>query len=239
MKNVVVGTVVAIFAGLFLAGCASPGLKEFTAGNGDTIRIIDTGVDLAGGPRTKLVQVLKQNGTVIDSSEASHQGTFQSATHLGITAPVTAGVAGHYQKAAAGALRPAEYNNSETMRVEGGSSNSNATGGNAQGGNAFAQGGQGGEGGAGGGATSLSEGGEGGGGGSVGDVSSQQYQSQKNNTEVDSSTHATTNRYNTSTVNNPVSVSAKNGSTASVINGNGNKVEQAGVNASKNTDIQQ
>lgn len=95
MKYVATG----IAVGILLTGCATPSYKEFKASNGDVIRIIDTGVDLAGGPRIKVIDTVERETRVVNPNlqvGAQNVGTFQDATDMSITGAVGAWIGGHY-----------------------------------------------------------------------------------------------------------------------------------------------
>lgn len=90
---------IVMFASVALAGCAAASYKEFKASNGDVIRVVDTGVDLAGGPRIKVIDTVEnQTGKVNPSLQVGAQnvGTFQDATDMSITGAVGAWIGGHY-----------------------------------------------------------------------------------------------------------------------------------------------
>ena len=88
-----------VLASVTLAGCASASYKEFVASNGDVVRIVDTGVDLAGGPRIKVIDTVEsRTGKVNPNLQVGAQnvGTFQDATDMSVTGALGAWIGGHY-----------------------------------------------------------------------------------------------------------------------------------------------
>lgn len=95
MKN----GIVAVVAISVLTGCAAASYREFKASNGDVIRIVDTGVDLAGGPRIKVIDTVEADTRQANPNlqvGAQNVGTFQDATDMSITGAVGAWIGGHY-----------------------------------------------------------------------------------------------------------------------------------------------
>jgi hypothetical protein len=96
-----------------LAGCASPSFIEHKWSNGDTTRLVKTGVGLAGGPMLVDVQTVKASTNEVDAGtqvSSSSTGTFQETTGGLFTSTATALINGHYQAEYARKLRPDNTN---------------------------------------------------------------------------------------------------------------------------------
>ena len=102
-----------VLASVTLAGCAAASYKEFVASNGDVVRIVDTGVDLAGGPRIKVIDTVEsRTGKVNPNLQVGAQnvGTFQDATDMSVTGALGAWIGGHYYAQGQKNLRPDNTN---------------------------------------------------------------------------------------------------------------------------------